>query len=557
MAKQILYGAQARQKLLEGVKQMSDAVTTTMGPKGRNVAIDKKWGAPTVLHDGISVAKEIELKDPFENMGAQMIKEAASKTNDVSGDGTTTSTLLSAEMISEGLKAVAAGVDPMSMQKEISDAVELVVGQIKKMAKPIKTSAEIEQVATISASNEKIGKLISQAMDKVGADGVITVEEGKSLDMEVTYTEGMEFDKGYASPYFVTNPDKMESETENPYILITDKKISAISDLLPFLENLVKVSKNLVIITDDIEGEALATLVVNKLRGAFNILAVKAPGFGDRRKALLEDIAILTGGTVISEDTGRKFDSVTIEDCGQADKVWADKDNCRIIGGKGEKAEIKARIASIKREISASDSDFDKEKLQERLAKLAGGVAVINVGAATEIEMNERKERVKDAVEATKAAIEEGVVVGGGVALLRARKVLVAKGKKTNNAQEAVTWRDFETSGAGVVYNALVKPVEKLVSNAKANAQWVVGEIEKNENSNYGYNVDSMKFGDLVKMGVLDPAKVVRSTIQNAASVAGIVLTTEVLVADLPEEEKTGMGGGMPGGMGGGMPGMM
>ncbi|MGI5828153.1 MAG: chaperonin GroEL [Patescibacteria group bacterium] len=555
MPKQIIYGSEARQKLARGISQMADAVTTTMGPKGRNVAIDKKWGAPNVIHDGVSVAKEIELKDAFENMGAQMVKEAASKTNDVSGDGTTTATLLSASMISEGLKAVAAGVDPMSMQKEITDAVEKVVAEVRKMAKPIKTSEEIAQVATISAADASIGKMIAEAMDKVGHDGVITVEEGKSLEMEVNYTEGMEFDKGYASPYFVTNTDKMEAEIETPYILITDKKISSIQDILPFLENVVKASKNLVIIADDIEGEALATLVVNKLRGSFNVLAVKAPGFGDRRKAMLEDIAILTGGTVISEETGRKLDSVTLEDCGQADKVWADKDNCRIIGGKGDKTAINARITAIRREIEESDSDFDKEKLQERLAKLSGGVAVISVGAATEIELNERKERVKDAVEATKAAVEEGVVVGGGVALLRARKVLVSgkSEKGANKAQESVTWRDFESAGAGVVYNALAKPVMKIVSNAKANAEWVVGEIEKNENTNFGFNVSTMEFGDLVKMGVLDPAKVVRTALQNAGSVAGIVLTTEVLVTDEPEEEKpssANMGGGMPG-MGG------
>lgn len=555
MAKQIIYGEEARQKLSKGINQLAEAVTTTMGPKGRNVAIDKKWGAPSVVHDGVTVAKEIELSDPFENMGAQMIKEAASKTNDVSGDGTTTATLLSKEIISEGLKAVAAGVDPMSMQKEINQAVERVIEQVKKMAKPIKTSEEISQVATISASDPQIGKLIAEAMEKVGTDGVITVEEGKTMDMEVAYTEGMEFDKGYASPYFVTNADKMEAEIENPYILITDKKISAIADLLPFLENTVKVSKNIVIIADDIDGEALATLVVNKLRGSFNILAVKAPGFGDRRKAMLEDIAILTGGTVISEDMGRKLDSVTLEDCGQADKVWADKDNCRIIGGKGAKQEIEARVASLKKEIKASDSDFDKEKIQERLAKLAGGVAVINVGAATEIEMNERKERVKDAVEATKAAVEEGVVAGGGVTLLKARQVLLSKDMKTKKSQ-STSWRDFETSGAGIVYDALKKPVAKLVSNAKGNSEWVLGEIEKNKTNTYGYNVATMEFGDMVEMGVLDPAKVVRTALQNAASVAGIVLTTEVLVADEPEEEKPSMGGGMPGGMGG-MPGMM
>lgn len=552
MPKQIIYGSDARQKLASGIKKMADAVTTTLGPKGRNVALEKKWGAPNVVHDGVTVAKDIELKDPFENMGAQMTKEAASKTNDITGDGTTTATLLTYAMVSEGLKAVEAGVDPMAMQQEIREAVEKVVAQIKTMSKTVKTSEEIAQVATISAADDKIGNMIAEAMAKVGNDGVITVEEGKSLGMEVTYTEGMEFDKGYASAYFVTNADKMEAEIENPFILITDKKISSIQDMLPFLENLIKVSKNLVIIADDIEGEALATLVVNKMRGAFNVLAVKAPGFGDRRKAMLADIAILTGGTVISEDTGRKLDSVTLDDCGRADKVWADKEKCRIIGGKGDKKSIEARIGAIKREIEASDSDFDREKLQERLAKLAGGVAVINVGAATEIEMNERKERVKDAVEATKAAVEEGVVVGGGVALLRARQVLVKKGDTTDKAQGAVSWRDFESAGAGVVYNALSKPSLKLIANAKGNAEWVVGEIEKSKDVNYGYNVKLMQFGDLVKMGVLDPAKVVRSALQNASSVAGVVLTTEALVADEKEEKKDlpGAGAGMGGGMG-------
>lgn len=552
-AKQILYGSEARTKLAKGIAAMADAVTTTLGPKGRNVAIEKKWGAPSVLHDGVSVAKEIELKDQFENMGAQMIKEAASKTNDVSGDGTTTATLLSSAMISEGMKAVAAGVDPMSMQSEILTAVEKVVAEVKKLAKPIKTSEEISQVATISAGNSEIGAKIAEAMAKVGNDGVITVEEGKSLDIELSYTSGMEFDKGYASPYFVTNSDKMEAEIENPYILITDKKISAIADLLPFLENVVKISKNIVIIADDFDGEALATLVVNKLRGGLNVLAIKAPGFGDRRKSMLEDIAILTGGSVISEDTGRKLDSVTVEDCGRADKVWADKENTRIIGGKGDKKAVEARIAAIKREIKASDSDFDKEKLQERLAKLAGGVAVINVGAATEIELNERKERVKDAVEATKAAVEEGIVAGGGVTLLRARGVLLGKNKAETKALESVTWRDFESAGAGVVYNALSMPVTKLVNNAKANASWVVGEIEKNTNHNWGFNVATMEFGDMVKMGVLDPAKVVRTALQNAGSIAGIVLTTEVLVAEEPEKEKPAMPGGMGGGMDMGM----
>ncbi len=549
MPKQIIYGSNARQKLASGINQIAKAVTTTMGPKGRNVALSKKWGAPNVVHDGVTVAKDIELKDPFENMGAQMIREAASKTNDAAGDGTTTSTLLASSIVTEGLKAVSAGVDPMSMQKEITEAAEKIVSEIRKVAKTVKTSEEIAQVATISAADEKIGKLIAEAMDKVGSNGVITVEEGKSLDVEVSYTEGMEFDKGYASPYFVTNPDKMESEIENPYILITDQKISSINDMLPFLESLVKVSKNLVIIADDIEGEALATLVVNKLRGGFNVLAVKAPGFGDRRKAMLEDIAILTGGTMVSADTGRKLDSITVEDCGRADKVWANKDNCRIIGGKGSKADLEARVNSIKREMANTESEFDREKLGERLAKLSGGVAVIQVGAATEIEMNEKKERVKDAVEATKAAVEEGIVVGGGVTLLKVRKALLSS-KKKNVDKGGINWRDFTTAGEGILYGALAKPITKLVRNAQGNAEWVVGEIEKNTSPNYGYNVATMEFGDLVKMGVLDPAKVVINSVINAASVAGVVLTTEVLIADEVENEKTPvtppMGGGMP-----------
>jgi chaperonin GroEL len=553
MAKQIVYGEDVRKKLMSGIDQLTKAVVTTLGPKGRNVALDKKWGAPNVVHDGVTVAKEVELKDPFENMGAQLIKEAASKTNDTAGDGTTTSTLLASMLVRHGWRAIVSGVDPMGMKSEIDEAVEKVVAQIGKMAKPIKGKEEITQVATVSAGDEKIGALIAEALDKVGKDGVVTVEEGKTMAMDIDYKEGMEFDKGYASPYFVTNADKMEAEIEDPYILITDKKISAIADLLPFLENLVKVSKNLVIIADEVEGEALATLVVNKLRGSFNILAIQAPGFGDRRKEMLGDIAILTRGTVISEDTGRKLDSVTIEDCGQADKVWADKENCRIIGGKGSKQAIKARIAAIRRELDDTDSDFDKEKLQERLAKLSGGVAVINVGAATEIEMNEKKERVKDAVEATKAAIEEGVVAGGGVALLRAREVLL-KGevKKEVKDLEEVDWRNFESAGAGIVYDVLKTPLLTIVDNAKANAQWVLKAVEGHENVSWGFNVKLMKFGDMLKQGVLDPAKVVRLALQNAASVATMVLTTECLITDIPEKEEKmpGMPAGGMGGMG-------
>ena len=432
MAKQLKFSDDARQKLAKGVNILAKAVVTTLGPRGRNVALDRKWGAPNVVHDGVSVAKEIELEDPFENMGAQLVKEAASKTNDVAGDGTTTSTLLAQMMVNYGLKNVTAGSNPMILKKGIEMAVDEVVLQVKKMAKKVSiTNAdEIVQIATISAADEQIGKLIADAIRKVGKDGVVTVEEGKGLQMEIQYKEGMEFDRGYASPYFVTDPDKMVAEIEDPYILITDKKISAVSDLLPFLEKFVKVSKNLVIVADEVEGEALATLVVNKLRGTFNAMVIKAPGFGDRRKSMLEDVAILTGGTVISEDLGRKLDSVEVDDCGRADKVWADKENCRLIGGKGNQSSIKARVAQIRREIEANTSDFDKEKLQERLAKLSGGVAVINVGAATEVEMKEKKERVNDAVAATKAALEEGIVAGGGVTLLQARKSLLPLRKK-------------------------------------------------------------------------------------------------------------------------------
>lgn len=528
MAKQIKFSEEARQALLKGVDILAKTVVTTLGPKGRNVALDKKWGAPNVVHDGVSVAKEIELEDPFENMGAQLIKEAASKTNDVAGDGTTTATLLAQSIVGYGLKNITAGANPMILKRGIDKAVTVVVEDLKKMAKPIKNKEEITQVATISATDPQIGALIAEALDKVGKDGVVTVEEGKSLGMEIEYKEGMEFDKGYTSPYFVTNPDKMEAEIEDPYILITDKKISSIQELLPFLENLVKVSKNLVIIADEIEGEALATLVVNKLRGTFNALAVKAPGFGDRRKEMLEDIAVLTGGTVISEDTGRKFENVTIEDCGRAEKVWADKENTRIIGGKGNQTAIKARIAQIRRELGESDSDFDKEKLQERLAKLSGGVAVINVGAATEIELKERKERVNDAVSATKAAIEEGIVPGGGVALLKARKSIL---KLIPTLSE-----DDEKTGARLAYDALSLPVRMIARNAGADDGWVLKEVEEAKDSDFGFDALSMEFGSMLVKGIVDPAKVTRSALQNAASVATMILTTEALVTDLPEK---------------------
>ena len=539
MPKQLIFSDDARQKLLKGINILAKAVVTTLGPKGRNVALDKKWGAPSIVHDGVTVAKEIELEDPFENMGAQLIKEAASKTNDVAGDGTTTSTLLAQSIVTQGMKNITAGANPMQMKLGIDKGVAAVVEEIKKMSKPVKNDEEITQVATISSASPAIGAKIAEALKMAGRDGVVEVEESKGFDMSIDHKEGMEFDNGYVSAYFVTNPDKMESEIEDPVILITDKKVSAIADLLPFLENVVKVTKNIVIVADEIDGEALATLVVNKLRGAFNLLAVKAPGFGDRRKAMLEDIAILTGGTVISEDTGRKLDSVTIEDCGRAEKVWADKDNCRIIGGKGQKASIVARIASIKKEIDRTDSEFDQEKLQERLAKLSGGVAVINVGAATEIELKETQERVKDAVEATKAAVEEGIVPGGGVTLLRAVKALDKV--EAGNADEKV--------GLEILKVALRQPVRLLAENSGADAGWVMRKVEEGQ-KDFGFNTLTLEFGSMLGQGILDPAKVTRSALQNAASVASMILTTECLICDRPTEDKDNTPS-MPAGMGG------
>lgn len=540
MAKQLIFSDDARQKLLKGVNILAKAVVTTLGPKGRNVALDKKWGAPSIVHDGVTVAKEIELEDPFENMGAQLIKEAASKTNDVAGDGTTTSTLLAQSIVAQGMKNITAGANPIQMKLGIDKGVAAIVEEIKKMSKPVKNDEEITQVATISSASPAIGAKIAEALKMAGRDGVVEVEESKGFEMTIDHKEGMEFDNGYVSPYFVSNADKMEAEIDDPVILITDKKVSAIADLLPFLEGAVKVTKNIVIIADEIDGEALATLVVNKLRGAFNLLAVKAPGFGDRRKAMLEDIAILTGGSVISEDTGRKLDSVTVEDCGRADKVWADKDNCRIIGGKGQKSSIVARIASIKKEVERTDSDFDKEKLQERLAKLSGGVAVINVGAATEIELKETQERVKDAVEATRAAVEEGIVPGGGVTLLRAAKVL----------DKVVAENDDEKVGLEILKIALRQPVRLLAENSGADAGWVMRKVEEGQ-KDFGFNALTMEFGSMLSQGILDPAKVTRSALQNAASVANMILTTECLITDLPSKDDKTSGGGMPGGMGG------
>src|SRR3989339_893517 len=467
MAKQLKFSDEARQSLLRGISSVAQAVITTLGPKGRNVALDKKWGAPTVVHDGVTVAKEVELQDPFENMGAQLAKEAADKTNDNAGDGTTTATVLTYEIVSAGLKNITAGANPMILRKGVEEAGKAIEEELKKQAKDVKNQEEITQVATISAGDDQIGSRIAEALQKVGKDGVVTVEEGKGLEMSIEYTEGMEFDKGYASAYFVTDPDKMEAEIENPYILITDKKISSIQDLLPFLENFVKVSKNLVIIADEIEGEALATIVVNKLRGTFNALAIKAPGFGDRRKSMLEDIAILTGGSVISEELGRKLESVKVEDLGKADRVVATKEDTTIVGGQGQKSVIEGRIAQIRRQIEEVKSDYDKEKLQERLAKLAGGVAVIGVGAATEVEMKEKKHRVEDAVSATKAAIEEGIVIGGEKALLLARKALENKLK----GEEGVAYR--------IVYKALEEPFRQLAKNAGFDEGSMLNDVEE------------------------------------------------------------------------------
>ena len=529
MAKQLLYAEEARTKLKSGVDKLANAVATTLGPKGRNVALDKKWGAPNVVHDGVTVAKEIELEDPFENMGASLVKEAASKTSDVAGDGTTTATVLAQAIVEEGLKNITAGVNPMILKRGVEKATEAIVTELKRMAKKVAGQDEIEKIATISAADPVIGKMIADALQKVGQDGVVTVEEGKGLELSVDYKEGMEFDRGFVSPYFVTDPDKMQSIVEDAHILITDQKVASLSDLLQFLENFVKVSKSLVIIADEVEGEALATLVVNKLRGTFNVLAVKAPGFGDRRKEMLEDIATLTGGTVISEDMGRKLESVTIDDLGQADRIVSDKDNTIIVGGKGTKSTIEARIKQIRNELAKTDSDFDREKLEERLAKLSGGVAVINVGAATEIELKEKKERVDDAVHATKAAVEEGYVVGGGVAYVRARRVL--------DKMTAADPQTDERIGVEIVKKALKRPLQKIAENSGADSGWVVKEVEK-ATGNIGFNALTTKFEDLVVAGVIDPVKVTRTALQNAASVASLLLTVEAVVGELPEEKK-------------------
>ena len=544
MAKQIKYSAQARDLLKQGVDELADAVATTLGPKGRNVALDKKWGAPNVVHDGVTVAKEIELEDPFKNMGAALVKEAASKTADVAGDGTTTATILARTIVDEGILRITAGANPMIMRRGLEKAGDFTVEELKKMAKAIK-STDIANVATISAGDGELGALIAEALNKVGNDGVVTVEDGKGFTIDIEYKEGMEFDRGYASPYFVSDPAKMEAEIENPYILLTDKKITSIQELLPFLEKFVKVSKNLVIIADEIEGEALTTLVVNKLRGTFNTLAIKAPGFGDRRKEMLEDIAILTGGTVISEDTGIKFENVTPDLCGRADKVWADKENARIIGGKGKASDLTARIGQIKRAIETTTSEFDKEKLQERLAKLSGGVAVINVGAATEVELKDKKERVNDAVSATKAALEEGIVPGGAIALLD-----IATRMKADQKDSA-----DEISGYQIVKNALEAPFKKLIENAGFDPGQLIAKARAGAGAGQGFDVLSLESAetatpvDMLKAGIVDPLKVVRAAVQNAISVATMILTTEALITDLPEKTPPAPPGMPPGGM--------
>ena len=547
MAKQIIFDEEVRHSLKKGIDALADAVRVTLGPKGHCVALDKKWGAPSVIDDGVTIAKEIELPDPFENMGVQLVKEAATKTNDACGDGTTTSTLLAHAIIANGFKNVTAGAEPMALKRGIEKATEAIIDELKKRSTEVKGKEQIAQVATITAVDKRIGDLIAEVMEKVGKDGVITVEESKGLEYETEYVEGMQFDRGYISPYFITNSEKMETEIEDPYILITDKKISAVSDLLPALEKILQISKNLLILAEDIDGEALATLVVNKLRGTINVLAIKAPGFGDRRKAMLEDIAVLTGGQLITEEKGRKLDSVTVEDLGQARRVTSDKDKTTIVEGKGSEDDITARIKQIKAQIEETTSDFDREKLQERQAKLVGGVAVIKVGAATEVELKERKHRVEDALSATRAAVEEGILPGGGVALLNALPIL-----------DKLKVEGDEATGVDIIRKAVEEPIRAIANNAGRDGSVIVDAVKKSA-AGVGYDADADDFGDMVKKGVIDPTKVVRSALQNAASIAAMVLITESLVTDIPEKDKGAMmppGGGGMGGMGG-MDGMM
>ena len=549
MSKQLKFGQDARQSILNGVNTLANAVITTLGPKGRNVAIDKKWGGPTVLHDGVSVAKEIELQDPYENMGAQLVKEAASKTNDAAGDGTTTATVLAQAIVNKGLQNVTAGANPMIVRKGLEKGLKVVIDELDKMKKEIKADDQgsIEQVATISASDPEIGKKIAESMVKIGKDGLITAEEGKGMALETKETSGMEFDQGFLSAYFATNTETMEAVIERPHIVITDKKISSLQEFLPFLEKLVKLTKNIVIIADDIDGEALAALVVNKIRGTFNILAVKAPGFGDRRKAMLEDIAVLTGGMVISEDLGIKFDTAEPDEyCGHADSVTSDKDKTRIIGGAGSEADVKARVSQLRAQLSKTDSDYDKEKFQERIAKLVGGAIVIQVGGATEVEMKERLERVKDAIEATKAAVEEGILPGGGVALLKAS--LKLDSVKTDSAEEQV--------GIDILKYALEQPVRMLAQNSGEDGGYIFNlikdKVSADSKSDFGYNAATGQMGSMISAGILDPAKVTKSALTNAVSVGQMILTTDVLITDAPEKschcssstpDMSGMGG--------------
>jgi chaperonin GroEL len=542
-AKEVKFSRDARERMLRGVNILADAVKVTLGPKGRNVVIDKSFGAPRITKDGVTVAKEIELEDKFENMGAQMVREVASKTNDIAGDGTTTATVLAQSIVQEGAKAVAAGMNPMDLKRGIDLAVGEVVAALGKSAKKIKTSDEVAQVGTISANgDESVGKMIAEAMQKVGNEGVITVEEAKTADTELEVVEGMQFDRGYLSPYFVTNPDKMVAELEDAYILLHEKKLSNLQAMLPVLEAVVQTSKPLLIISEDVEGEALATLVVNKLRGGLKIAAVKAPGFGDRRKAMLEDIAILTGGQVISEDLGIKLENVGLNMLGRAKRVRIEKENTTIVDGAGKKAEIQGRVAQIKQQIEETTSDYDREKLQERLAKLAGGVAVIRVGGATEIEVKEKKDRVDDALNATRAAVEEGIVSGGGTALLRASTAIKATGV---NADQA--------AGIAIVKRALQAPARQIASNAGAEASIVAGKILENKSATFGYNAQTGEYGDMISLGIVDPVKVVRTALQDAASVAGLLVTTEAMIAEAPKKDAPApaMPGGGMGGMGG------
>ncbi|MET0516039.1 MAG: chaperonin GroEL [Nitrospiraceae bacterium] len=545
MAKQLLYSEAARAAILRGVNQLADAVKATLGPKGRNAILDKKFGAPTITKDGVTVAKEIELKNPYENMGAQLVREVASKTSDTAGDGTTTATVLAQAIYREGVRNITAGANPMEIKRGIDKAVEFVVAELKKLSKPCQAKTEISQVGTISANNDKtIGDLIAEAMEKVGKDGVITVEEAKSMTTSLDVVEGMQFDRGYISPYFVTNAERMEAVMDEPLILINEKKISSMKDLLPVLEQVAKMGKPLIIISEEVEGEALATLVVNKLRGTLNVAAVKAPGFGDRRKAMLEDIAVLTGGQVISEDLGLKLENVKLTDLGRAKRVTIDKDNTTIVEGHGDPKKIEGRVKQIKAQIEETTSDYDREKLQERLAKIVGGVAVINVGAATETEMKEKKARVEDALHATKAAVEEGIVPGGGTAYLRCIKAL--EGLKDIPLEQKV--------GIDIVRRALEEPVRQIAANAGSEGSVVVGKLREEKNPNAGFNAATDEYVDMIKAGIIDPTKVSRTALQNAASVAGLMLTTEVMVTELPEEKKEPMGG--PGGHNHGMEGM-